>query len=273
MEMFSFLSHDKRKINLIVFAFCELLKDHARQAALEELFFLGIITFVSMAPGFPLSQPFLHHYILAHADTAPHACHKMKHFQLYPCLHPSQTWCCLAGQFLNIIFLCRYNFLVVQSDPSQRQRYFCQWDATVFLVQKVLVVEPDVRLLLNFTLAAFSINSNSWNKNQVDPETAFSVESSLNSHQCANSSVFYVTNTVIFVQTKADCLFRRVDYLQCIPSGFHMSYSVSIPCFNMNGSKWDLKMQSEMGPKPITIFGSRKIRISDILADILCIIF
>ncbi len=31
-----------------------------------------------------------------------------------------------------------------------------------------------------------------------------------------------------------------------IPSNFHVSYSVSISCFNMNGSKLGLKMQSEI---------------------------
>ncbi len=29
-----------------------------------------------------------------------------------------------------------------------------------------------------------------------------------------------------------------------IPSNFHVSYSVSIPCFNINGSEWGLKIQS-----------------------------
>ncbi len=31
-----------------------------------------------------------------------------------------------------------------------------------------------------------------------------------------------------------------------MPSNFHVSYSVSIPCFNMNGSERGLKMQSEI---------------------------
>ncbi len=31
-----------------------------------------------------------------------------------------------------------------------------------------------------------------------------------------------------------------------IPGNFHVAYSVSISCFNMNGSEWGLKMQSEI---------------------------
>ncbi len=31
-----------------------------------------------------------------------------------------------------------------------------------------------------------------------------------------------------------------------IPSNFHVPYSVSMPCFNMIGSEWGLKMQSEI---------------------------
>ncbi len=31
-----------------------------------------------------------------------------------------------------------------------------------------------------------------------------------------------------------------------IPSNSHVSYSVSIPCFNMNGSEWALKMQPDI---------------------------
>ncbi len=45
-----------------------------------------------------------------------------------------------------------------------------------------------------------------------------------------------------FDQINADVLFRRVNLP--IPSNFHPSDSVSIPCFNMNGSEWGLKIST-----------------------------
>ncbi len=49
--------------------------------------------------------------------------------------------------------------------------------------------------------------------------------------------------STIFDQISADVLFGgSLTYV----SNFHVSLSASIPCVNMNGSEWGLKMQSEI---------------------------
>ncbi len=58
--------------------------------------------------------------------------------------------------------------------------------------------------------------------------------------KCANSSGLYATNAAIYDQLNADILFRRGNDL------YLPTFTCPLPCFNMNGSEWGLKMQSKI---------------------------
>ncbi len=58
-----------------------------------------------------------------------------------------------------------------------------------------------------------------------------------------NSRLPSPSRSVIFDPINVDIL-PKCEFP--INSNFHVSYSVSLPCFNMNGNYWALKMQSDI---------------------------
>ncbi len=97
------------------------------------------------------------------------------------------------------------------------------------------------KILFVYILFIFNELYRKYLKMYDNPEIASGMESSCEFFKkCANSSGLYTTNAAIYDQLNADILFRRGNDL------YLPTFTCPLPCFNMNGSEWGLKMESKI---------------------------